>query len=172
MLRFWISERPKDAFGMAMATFIWALLRSSMTRRSPSTALSSIRPWRPAMSFTISALPAHGSLWTRGLRREANLLFNRYLDRSTEDGRVRLPLMPLFMSIRATIRAHVLATLVSQGGHDEAGPRAAHYLASAEQLLAEPLPSSSRSAACLAPASRRSHGSSHRISALHPARAS
>lgn len=78
-------------------------------------------------------------LWTRGLRREANLLFNRYLDRSPED-ESGLPLMPLFMSIRATIRAHVLATLVSQGGHDEAGPRAAHYLASAEQLLAGPPP--------------------------------
>lgn len=73
-------------------------------------------------------------LWTRGLRREANLVFNRYLDRSDED-EAALALMPLFMSIRATVRAHVLATFADQGGHDEAGQEAATYLAAAEQLL-------------------------------------
>lgn len=78
-------------------------------------------------------------LWTRGLRRQANILFNRYLDRSPED-ESGLALMPLFMSIRATIRAHVLATLATQGGNDEAGPRAVRYLEAAKQLLAEPPP--------------------------------
>lgn len=73
-------------------------------------------------------------LWTRGLGREANLVLNRYLDRSPfdEDG---FALLPLFMSARATIRAHVLATLAGQPGHAEAGDRAAIYLEAAERLL-------------------------------------
>lgn len=47
-------------------------------------------------------------LWQLGLRRESNMVFNRYFDLSPNDEK-GLPLLPLFMSIRATIRAHVLA---------------------------------------------------------------
>ena len=47
-------------------------------------------------------------LWQRGMRTEANILFNRYLDLSPADeGGVAL--MPLFVSVRATVRAHVMA---------------------------------------------------------------
>ncbi len=47
-------------------------------------------------------------LWARGLHHEANLVLNAYLDRSPddEDGLVLLPLM---LSVRATVRAHVCA---------------------------------------------------------------
>ncbi|MCB1542638.1 MAG: AAA family ATPase [Rhodoblastus sp.] len=44
----------------------------------------------------------------RGLANHANLVFNRYLDAADEtDG---LPALPLFMAVRASIRAHVTAT--------------------------------------------------------------
>src|ERR1700756_1274716 len=44
----------------------------------------------------------------RGLGHFANRVFNRYLDRSGEDD--GLAAMPLFLSLRAAIRAHVTAT--------------------------------------------------------------
>lgn len=47
-------------------------------------------------------------LWHRDLRYEANIIFNRYLDLSLQD-EAGVVLMPLFLSVRATIRAHVLA---------------------------------------------------------------
>ncbi|MFT3901161.1 MAG: AAA family ATPase [Gordonia sp. (in: high G+C Gram-positive bacteria)] len=47
-------------------------------------------------------------LWARGLRHEANVVANAYLDSSPddEDG---FGLLPLLISVRATVRAHVLA---------------------------------------------------------------
>ncbi len=59
-------------------------------------------------------------LWARGLRHEANVVANAYLDRrdDDEDGVVLLPLM---LSVRATVRAHVAAA----GGDPE---RAGAYL--------------------------------------------
>ncbi len=54
-------------------------------------------------------------LWRLGLTRLANVALNRYLDaRDEADG---LPLLPFFMALRATIRAHVA---VSQEKMDEA----------------------------------------------------
>jgi len=47
-------------------------------------------------------------LWHRGMRSEANITFNRYLDLSFAD-ESGVALMPLFVSVRATVRAHVLA---------------------------------------------------------------
>lgn len=47
-------------------------------------------------------------LWRRNLPALSNLLFNRYLDRA--DQLSGLPLMPLFLAMRATVRGHVLAT--------------------------------------------------------------
>ena len=47
----------------------------------------------------------------RGLATLANRLFNRYLDRSGEDD--GLAAMPLFLSLRAGIRAHVTATALA-----------------------------------------------------------
>lgn len=46
-------------------------------------------------------------MWQKGLRAQANILFNRYFDMTEEtDG---LTALPLFMSIRAAIRSHVAA---------------------------------------------------------------
>jgi aminoglycoside phosphotransferase family enzyme/predicted kinase len=54
-------------------------------------------------------------LWRVGLPAHANAALNRYLDRRDEaDG---LPLLPFFMALRATIRAHVAA---AQGAMAEA----------------------------------------------------
>src|SRR3546814_15968796 len=49
----------------------------------------------------------------------ANLLLNRYLD--VADEAPGLPLMPLFLASRATVRGHVLATqaVESDGGRRE-----------------------------------------------------
>ena len=56
-------------------------------------------------------------LWHRNLRTEANIVFNRYLDLSPEDEE-GIVLMPLFFSVRATIRAHVLAAQCMRAGCD------------------------------------------------------
>lgn len=51
-------------------------------------------------------------LHARGLKLLANTVFNRYLDRRDEcDG---LPALPLFLSIRAAVRAHVAAAAARQ----------------------------------------------------------
>ncbi|MDK3019519.1 bifunctional aminoglycoside phosphotransferase/ATP-binding protein [Pseudodonghicola flavimaris] len=55
-------------------------------------------------------------LWHRGLRAEASLLVNRYLDLSgAEDGFV---LLPYFLALRAAVRAHVTATQVATAPAD------------------------------------------------------
>ena len=78
-------------------------------------------------------------LWQRGLRREANMVFNRYLDLSPDDeGAVGL--MPLFMSVRACIRAHVSAARAKRGGAGDAGEDAAHYLELACRLVIDERP--------------------------------
>ena len=56
-------------------------------------------------------------LWHRDLRTEANLVFNRYLDLSLQDEQ-GIALMPLFLSTRAAIRAHVLAAQSMRSGRD------------------------------------------------------
>ena len=73
----------------------------------------------------------------RGRRGSANLVLNRYLDLTGDDE--GMAAMPLFMALRAVIRAHVAATLAERGwgggepndGFDEA--RA--YLEAAETAL-------------------------------------
>jgi len=90
-------------------------------------------------------------LWHRGLESDANLVFNRYLDACDEvDG---LALLPFFMAVRATIRAHVTAEQASQTAeqasqtmgqdsptagqqHDELVAEARSYAALALRLLA------------------------------------
>jgi hypothetical protein len=73
-------------------------------------------------------------LWHRGLHAEANLLFNRYLDLSgdDEDG---LAAMPLLLSVRASIRAHVSATRALQSGKGDDAMVARAYFALARQLM-------------------------------------
>ncbi len=77
-------------------------------------------------------------LWHRGAHGLANLLLNRYLDESPQvDG---LPLLGLFMSIRATVRGHVAATRALEMPQEDA-PRPAvagesrSYLDLATRLL-------------------------------------
>jgi aminoglycoside phosphotransferase family enzyme/predicted kinase len=55
-------------------------------------------------------------LWARGLRHEANVVVNAYLDASSDDEN-GFALLPVFLSVRATVRAHVLA---AAGDVDEA----------------------------------------------------
>ena len=79
-------------------------------------------------------------LWMRGFGPAANAVFNRYLDLRDEAG--GLPALPLFMSLRAAIRAQVTAAACrgrSGPPAADAGARAAEaarYLASARELLA------------------------------------
>ena len=72
-------------------------------------------------------------LWEKGLRAQANFVANRYLDLSAED-EPGIVLLPLMMSIRATIRAHVSAAIA---GHrnDRMGRIANAYLRLAARLL-------------------------------------
>lgn len=83
-------------------------------------------------------------LWEHGLFRQANMLFNRYLDLSPEDENA-IALLPLFMAMRASIRAHVLATRAEQEARARNRANSAivgharHYLDLALQLV-EPVP--------------------------------
>ena len=56
-------------------------------------------------------------LWHRNLRTEANIVFNRYLDLSPADEN-GIGLLPLFLSVRAAIRAHVMAAQSMRAGDD------------------------------------------------------
>jgi uncharacterized protein len=80
-------------------------------------------------------------LWRRDLRNLANLAFNRYLDETgDEEG---LAALPLFLSLRAGVRAHVTATAALQHADEAARRRdremAAGYLDQALAFL-EPAP--------------------------------
>jgi uncharacterized protein len=70
----------------------------------------------------------------RGLRGLANIVFNRYLDMTGDSA--GLPALPLFLSLRAAIRAHVLMAAPGRG----AAPEAALYLALAGAVLDRPPP--------------------------------
>jgi aminoglycoside phosphotransferase family enzyme/predicted kinase len=73
----------------------------------------------------------------RGLGHFANRVFNRYLDRSEEDG--GLAAMPFFLSLRAAIRAHVTATALEHVARAATGAKMAYdarrYLALTEGFL-------------------------------------
>lgn len=77
-------------------------------------------------------------LWHRGLREEANALCNRYLDLSDdEDG---FAAIPLFMSLRASVRAHVVAARYIRSNRCEDRALAQDYFSLAAQLLRVPPP--------------------------------
>jgi aminoglycoside phosphotransferase family enzyme/predicted kinase len=59
----------------------------------------------------------------RGLTDFSNLILNRYLDLTDEDD--GLPAMPLFLSLRAAIRAHVTATVMDRAAQAERKPEMA-----------------------------------------------
>jgi aminoglycoside phosphotransferase family enzyme/predicted kinase len=73
----------------------------------------------------------------RGLGHFANRVLNRYLDRTEEDD--GLAAMPLFLSLRAAIRAHVTATALERPGgaatRDKMANDARRYLDLAHQFL-------------------------------------
>ncbi|HML10239.1 MAG TPA: AAA family ATPase [Stellaceae bacterium] len=73
-----------------------------------------------------------------GRAEAANLVFNRYLDLTGDDG--GLPALPLFIALRAAIRAHVTGSALQQASPDSAGPaEALAYLDEACAVL-EPAP--------------------------------
>ena len=81
-------------------------------------------------------------LWQRGLHAEASLLFNRYCDmRAESDG---LAAMPLFLSMRAAVRAHVNASAaerqVDAAARAQKSEAARAYLAAALGFLQRPAP--------------------------------
>jgi aminoglycoside phosphotransferase family enzyme/predicted kinase len=81
-------------------------------------------------------------LWERDLRREANQNFNRYLWESDEAHLAGLAAMPIFLSIRAAIRAKVIAAgLAHLDGADreQQEQEARRYFAFAESFL-DPAP--------------------------------
>ena len=75
----------------------------------------------------------------RGLGALANLVLNRYLDLARDDEGLRL--MPLFLSVRAAIRAHVTAAAAAQRSADAAlQDEARRYLALAESVFRRDAP--------------------------------
>lgn len=81
-------------------------------------------------------------LWERGYHGHASLLFNRYLDMREEGDGVAA--VPLFLSMRAAIRAHVSATAAGQQKTEEARlaklETARAYLAAARSFLDQAKP--------------------------------
>jgi len=77
----------------------------------------------------------------RGARRQANWVMNHYLDLTADFAGIAP--MPLYLSARAGVRAHVCATMAA-GASGEAGERlvgdARSYLAAARRYLAPPSP--------------------------------
>ncbi|KXF75857.1 aminoglycoside phosphotransferase [Paramesorhizobium deserti] len=76
-------------------------------------------------------------LWHRGFPELANLVMNRYLDEADdEDGFV---LLPLFMAVRAAVRAHVTATQIEEATSQSAdlASEARSYFDLARDLLHE-----------------------------------
>jgi hypothetical protein len=72
-----------------------------------------------------------------GQQHAANVLFNRYLAGAAEDHLDGLGLLPLFLSMRAAIRAHVLFTRSEQAAHGEAAlQEAKRYFDLAQRLIA------------------------------------
>jgi aminoglycoside phosphotransferase family enzyme/predicted kinase len=79
-------------------------------------------------------------LWHRGFADFANLVANRYLDETGDDE--GFCLLPFFMAIRATVRAHVTATQAEEPGQNisRLSDEAKRYFALAKALLKEEPP--------------------------------
>lgn len=79
-------------------------------------------------------------LWQRGLEHHANLLLNYYLHRCDpeEEEMAGLAAMPLFLALRAAIRARVTGHLLALagGGQDGLLQEARHFFAAARLFLA------------------------------------
>lgn len=81
-------------------------------------------------------------LWHRGLHGDASHIFNRYCDRRAEAGGVAA--LPLFLSMRAAVRAHVEASSAARAakaeGQARMAERARSLLTAAFHFLARPAP--------------------------------
>jgi len=103
-------------------------------------------------------------LWHRELRGEANRVFNRYLLRTGDLG--GLAALPLFLSLRAGIRAHVSASMAAaiteNGKHAALRAEAVSYLDLAAEVL-QPRPP-----VLLAVGGFSGSGKSHLAAALAP----
>lgn len=73
-------------------------------------------------------------LWGKGCRVKANMLLNRYLDISPQDENA-VVLLPLFLSIRAVIRAHTVAAQANGDPASALSKQAKQYLKLAHELL-------------------------------------
>jgi uncharacterized protein len=80
-------------------------------------------------------------LWHRDFPHLANLVMNRYLDETRDDG--GLPALSFFMAVRAAVRAHVVATQAEEPGQDRArlADQAHTYFELADRLLNPSSPS-------------------------------
>lgn len=77
-------------------------------------------------------------LWERGLKDEANLVLNRYLWASGEEQIDGLSALPIFLSIRAAIRAKVIAASLPHLAEDRRetmAEEARRYFATAETFI-------------------------------------
>jgi aminoglycoside phosphotransferase family enzyme/predicted kinase len=88
------------------------------------------------LSFTLMDLLHYGR------RLEANILLNRYLTTTFEDNLDGITALPLFMSMRAAIRANVLLVRLGEANPDKASIRLAarSYFALARQLISPASP--------------------------------
>ncbi len=80
-------------------------------------------------------------LWERGLAEAANGVLNRYLWGSDDAQLAGLALLPVFISIRAAIRAKVVAASIpylAEAERGKAAREALRYFALAEDCLADP----------------------------------
>jgi aminoglycoside phosphotransferase family enzyme/predicted kinase len=79
-------------------------------------------------------------LWHRGFPHHANLVMNRYLDHTGDDG--GFTLLPFFMAVRAAVRAHVSATQAEEatGDASKSVAEARSYFTLALELLAQQPP--------------------------------
>jgi aminoglycoside phosphotransferase family enzyme/predicted kinase len=85
------------------------------------------------LGFVLMDLIHHGQ------RNAANVLFNRYLTQGDPSHLAALAVFPLFLSIRAAIRAHVLFTRAEQsGGDQQVAAEAKRYFELAIQLIRPP----------------------------------
>ena len=110
-------------------------------------------------------------LWHRSLPDLANLLMNRYLDASDDDD--GFVLLPFFMAVRASVRAHVTCAQIETGGGDRSARLAAEarsYFDLALSLLEDrPVEFVQPSAVSADQANPRSPRRWRRMSELHPA---
>ncbi|WP_159952584.1 bifunctional aminoglycoside phosphotransferase/ATP-binding protein [Rhizobium sp. 18065] len=79
-------------------------------------------------------------LWHRDFPHFANVVVNRYLDRTGDDA--GFALLPFFMAVRAAVRAHVTATQIAEIGDASGAAKASarSYFHLAEKLLADTSP--------------------------------